>query len=168
MVTLVRDAGGEATDLSRWAGLGKRAPIPAALLASSCWPSRASRSPACFVGKFAVFQAALAAGAPQLVIVAVLASALAAFFYLRVVVVMFFSDPLPDGPTIANPSVAVKTALAVAAWRRSRWASPRPCCCTCPNASAVLADNRSGHNVGSGSIRWPDRSRTQPRTGCGS
>jgi len=28
---------------------------------------------------------------------------------------MFFSDPLPDGPTIASPSVAVKTALAVAA-----------------------------------------------------
>ncbi|HEU5357015.1 MAG TPA: NADH-quinone oxidoreductase subunit NuoN [Actinocrinis sp.] len=115
VVTLVRDSGGEATDLSRWAGLGKSAPIPAALLSIFLLAFAGIPFTSVFVGKFAVFQAALAAGAPQLVIVAVLASALAAFFYLRVVVVMFFSDPLPDGPTIANPSVAVKTALAVAA-----------------------------------------------------
>ena len=115
VVTLVRDSGGEATDLSRWAGLGKTNPIPAVLLSIFLLAFAGIPFTSIFVGKFAVFQAALAGGAPQLVIVAVLASALAAFFYLRVVVVMFFSDPLPDGPTIANPSVAVKTALAVAA-----------------------------------------------------
>ncbi len=116
VVTLVRDAGGEATDLSRWAGLGKRAPIPAALLAVFLLAFAGIPFTSIFIGKFAIFQAALNAGAPALVIVAVLASALAAFFYLRVVVVMFFSDPLPDGPTIAHPSIAVKTALAVAAF----------------------------------------------------
>ncbi|WP_034267631.1 NADH-quinone oxidoreductase subunit NuoN [Actinospica robiniae] len=115
VVTLVRDAGGEATDLSRWAGLGKRAPIPAALLAVFLLAFAGIPFTSIFIGKFAIFQAALNAGAPALVIVAVLASALAAFFYLRVVVVMFFSEPLPDGPTIAHPSIAVKTALAVAA-----------------------------------------------------
>jgi NADH-quinone oxidoreductase subunit N len=116
VVTLVRDAGGEATDLSRWAGLGKRAPIPAALLAVFLLAFAGIPFTSIFIGKFAIFQAALNAGAPALVIVAVLASALAAFFYLRVVVVMFFSEPLPDGPTIAHPSIAVKTALAVAAF----------------------------------------------------
>jgi NADH-quinone oxidoreductase subunit N len=115
VVTLVRDSGGEATDLSRWAGLGKTAPIPAALMSVFLLAFAGIPFTSVFVGKFAVFQAALSDGAPQLVIVAVLASALAAFFYLRVVVVMFFSDPVPDGPTIANPSVAVKTALAFAA-----------------------------------------------------
>ena len=115
VVTLVRDSGGEATDLSRWAGLGRRAPIPAGLLSVFLLAFAGIPFTSVFVGKFAVFQAALQAGAPQLVIVAVLASALAAFFYLRVVVVMFFSDPLPEGPTIANPSFAVKAALAVAA-----------------------------------------------------
>jgi NADH-quinone oxidoreductase subunit N len=116
VVTLVRDAGGEATDLSRWAGLGRRAPIPAALLAVFLLAFAGIPFTSIFIGKFAIFQAALSAGSPDLVIVAVLASALAAFFYLRVVVVMFFSDPLPEGPTIAHPSIAVKTALAVAAF----------------------------------------------------
>jgi NADH-quinone oxidoreductase subunit N len=116
VVTLVRDAGGEATDLSRWAGLGRRAPIPAALLAVFLLAFAGIPFTSIFIGKFAIFQAALSAGSPDLVIVAVLASALAAFFYLRVVVVMFFSDPLPEGPTIAHPSIAVKAALAMAAF----------------------------------------------------
>jgi NADH-quinone oxidoreductase subunit N len=115
VITLVRDAGGEATDLSRWAGLGRSAPIPAALLSIFLLAFAGIPLTSVFIGKFAVFQAAMSDGAPQLVIVAVLASALAAFFYLRVIVVMFFSEPVPDGPTIATPSLAVKTALAVAA-----------------------------------------------------
>jgi NADH-quinone oxidoreductase subunit N len=115
VITLVRDAGGEATDLSRWAGLGRRAPIPAGLLSIFLLAFAGIPFTSVFIGKFAVFQAAIGARAPQLVIVAVLVSALAAFFYLRVVVVMFFSEPLPDGPTIVTPSLAVKTALAVAA-----------------------------------------------------
>ena len=139
VVTLVRDAGGEATDLSRWAGLGKSAPIPAALLSIFLLAFAGIPFTSVFVGKFAVFQAALAAGAPQLVIVAVLASALAAFFYLRVVVVMFFSDPLPDGPTIANPSVAVKTALAVAALATVAMGIAPAVLLHLSNVSAVLA-----------------------------
>jgi NADH-quinone oxidoreductase subunit N len=139
VVTLVRDSGGEATDLSRWAGLGKSAPIPAALLSIFLLAFAGIPFTSVFVGKFAVFQAALDAGAPQLVIVAVLASALAAFFYLRVVVVMFFSDPLPDGPTIANPSVAVKTALAVAALATVAMGIAPAVLLHLSNAAAVLA-----------------------------
>jgi NADH-quinone oxidoreductase subunit N len=139
VVTLVRDSGGEATDLSRWAGLGKTAPIPAALLSIFLLAFAGIPFTSVFVGKFAVFQAALAAGAPQLVIVGVLASALAAFFYLRVVVVMFFSDPLPDGPTIANPSIAVKTALAVAALATVAMGVAPAVLLHLSNISAVLA-----------------------------
>jgi NADH-quinone oxidoreductase subunit N len=139
VVTLVRDSGGEATDLSRWAGLGKNHPIPAALLSIFLLAFAGIPFTSVFVGKFAVFQAALAAGAPQLVIVAVLASALAAFFYLRVVVVMFFSEPLPDGPTIANPSIAVKTALAAAALATVAMGVAPAVLLHLSNASAVLA-----------------------------
>ena len=60
-----------------------------------------------FTGKFAVFQAAVAGGAIPLVIVGVIASAVAAFFYVRVIVLMFFSDPAPAGPavvTVATPA----------------------------------------------------------------
>jgi len=58
-----------------------------------------------FTGKFAVFQAAIASGETALVIVGVLASAIAAFFYVRVIVLMFFSDPVPDGPEVVVPNV---------------------------------------------------------------
>jgi NADH-quinone oxidoreductase subunit N len=139
VTTLVRDSGGEATDLSRWAGLGKTAPVPAALMSLFLLAFAGIPFTSLFVGKFAVFQAALADGSPQLVIVAVLASALAAFFYLRVVVVMFFSDPAPDGPTIANPSVAVKTSLGLAAVATVAMGVAPAVLLHLSNASAVLA-----------------------------
>jgi NADH-quinone oxidoreductase subunit N len=60
-----------------------------------------------------VFQAAIAAGETPLVIVGVLASAIAAFFYVRIIVLMFFSDPLPDGPVVAVPTVFTGTAVGV-------------------------------------------------------
>ena len=116
IVTLIRDPGGEATDLSRWAGLGKRSPVPAGLFTLFLLAMAGIPLTSIFDGKFAIFQAAIANGNTSLVVVAVLASALAAFFYLRVVVVMFFSEPLPDGPVIAVPSVATKSALALTAF----------------------------------------------------
>ncbi|MBW8822532.1 MAG: NADH-quinone oxidoreductase subunit NuoN, partial [Streptomyces sp.] len=87
VVTLVRDAGGEATHLSKWAGLGRRSPLVAAV--------------------FAVFLLAF------LVVVGVISSAIAAFFYIRVIVLMFFSEPRPEGPTVAVPSPLTMTAIAV-------------------------------------------------------
>ena len=44
-------------------------------------------------------------------IVGVLASAIAAFFYVRVIVLMFFSEPAADGPTVAVPSVFTTAAV---------------------------------------------------------
>ena len=51
-----------------------------------------------FAGKFAVFKAAAEGGAGALVVVGVISSAIAAFFYIRVIVLMFFSEPKADGP----------------------------------------------------------------------
>ncbi len=45
-----------------------------------------------FVGKWAVFTVALAAGAWPVVIAAILCSIVAVFFYVRVIVLMFFVD----------------------------------------------------------------------------
>jgi NADH-quinone oxidoreductase subunit N len=39
----------------------------------------------------------------------------AAFFYVRVIVLMFFSDPAPDGPRVVPPGVFTGTAVAVGA-----------------------------------------------------
>jgi NADH-quinone oxidoreductase subunit N len=115
VVTLVRDATGEAAHLRRWAGLGKRSPVVAGVFAFFLLAFAGIPLTSGFVGKFAVFQAAIAGGALPLVIVGVLSSAIAAFFYVRVIVLMFFSDPAPDGPTVVTPGLFTGSAVAIGA-----------------------------------------------------
>jgi len=113
VVTLVRDAGGEATHLSKWAGLGRRSPLTAAVFAVFLLSFAGIPLTSGFSGKFAVFKAAADGGASGLVVVGVISSAIAAFFYIRVIVLMFFSEPKADGPTVAVPSPLTMTTIAV-------------------------------------------------------
>ncbi|MET4925342.1 NADH-quinone oxidoreductase subunit NuoN [Streptomyces sp. PSRA5] len=113
VVTLVRDAGGEATHLSKWAGLGRRSPLVAAVFAVFLLAFAGIPLTSGFSGKFAVFKAAADGGAGSLVVVGVISSAIAAFFYIRVIVLMFFSEPKADGPTVAVPSPLTMTTIAV-------------------------------------------------------
>jgi NADH-quinone oxidoreductase subunit N len=113
IVTLVRDSAGEATHLAQWAGLGKRSPMVAGLFAFLLFALAGIPLTSGFIAKFAVFTAAVEGGATPLVIVGVLASAITAFFYARVVVLMFFTDPAEDGPTVAVPSTHTTAAIAV-------------------------------------------------------
>ena len=112
VVTLVRDPAGEANHLSRWAGLGRRSPLVAGMFAFFLLAFAGIPLTSGFIGKFAVFQAAIAGGALPLVIVGVLASAIAAFFYVRVIVLMFFSEPAPDGPDVLRPGIFTGVAVA--------------------------------------------------------
>ena len=113
VVTLVRDAGGEATSLAGWAGLGRRSPLTAAVFAVFLLAFAGIPLTSGFAGKFAVFKAAAQGGAVPLVIIGVISSAIAAFFYIRVIVLMFFSEPRPEGPTVAVPSPLTSGAIAV-------------------------------------------------------
>ncbi|MFF2434384.1 NADH-quinone oxidoreductase subunit NuoN [Streptomyces sp. NPDC058107] len=113
VVTLVRDAGGEATHLSEWAGLGRRSPLVAAVFAVYLLAFAGIPLTSGFAGKFAVFKAAAEGGAGGLVVVGVISSAIAAFFYIRVIVLMFFSEPKAVGPTVAVPSPLTMTTIAV-------------------------------------------------------
>ena len=96
IVTLVRDAGGEVTDLNRWSGLGKRSPLIAGIFTLFLLALAGIPLTSGFVGKFAIFSAAYASGNISVVIAGVLASAVAAFFYIRIVVLMYFNDPQED------------------------------------------------------------------------
>jgi NADH-quinone oxidoreductase subunit N len=115
ILTLVRDPDGEATHLSRWAGLGRRSPLVAGVFALFLLALAGIPLTSGFTGKFAVFSAAVSGGATPLVVVGAIASAVAAFFYVRVIVLMFFAEPLPDGPVVVVPGSATAAALAVAA-----------------------------------------------------
>jgi NADH-quinone oxidoreductase subunit N len=114
VVTLVRDAGGEQTHLSRWVGLGREAPLLAGVFAFFLLAFAGIPLTSGFMGKWTVFAAAWAGGAWPLVVVAVLASVVAAFFYIRVIVMMFFSDPVGEGPAVAVPGALTAGVIAVA------------------------------------------------------
>jgi NADH-quinone oxidoreductase subunit N len=115
VVTLVRDSGGETTHLSKWAGLGKTSPMLAGAFALFMLSFAGIPLTGGFIGKWAVFSAAWSGGFWPLVVFGVLVSALAAYFYVRVIVLMFFTDPVGDGPTVAVPSALTTVVIAVAA-----------------------------------------------------
>jgi len=113
VVTLVRDSSGEATHLAQWAGLGRKSPLVAATFAFLLFALAGIPLTSGFMAKFAVFTAGVEGGATALVVVGVVSSAITAFFYARVVVLMFFSEPPVDGPTVSVPSAYTATAIAL-------------------------------------------------------
>ncbi len=115
VIMLVRDGNGEATHLSKWAGLAKKSPLVATLFAIFMLSLAGIPLTGGFIGKFSVFTAAIAAGDTWLVLVAVVASLIAAFFYVRVIVLMFFSEPNEQTAVVVIPSVFTTVALAAAA-----------------------------------------------------
>ena len=114
IVTLVRDSGGETTHLSKWAGLGKKSPVLAGSFALFMLSFAGIPLTGGFIGKWTVFSAAWSGGFWWLVVIGVLVSALAAYFYVRVIVLMFFTEPVGEGPTVAVPSVVTTGVIAVA------------------------------------------------------
>jgi NADH-quinone oxidoreductase subunit N len=111
IIAMIRDANGEATNISAWSGLGRKSPVVASAFAIFMLGLAGIPLTSGFVGKFAVFAAAIDAGATWLVIVGVVASAIAAFFYVRVIVVMFFSQPNENTAYVVIPSAFTTVAL---------------------------------------------------------
>jgi len=114
IISLVRDANGEATRLSQWAGLGRRSPLAAGAFALFLLAFAGIPLTSGFIGKFAVFSAGIDAGDAWAVVLAVIASAIAAFFYARVIVLMFFSEPSGDEVRVVVPSAFTMVGLGVA------------------------------------------------------
>ena len=113
IVTLIRDSNGEVTDLNRWAGLAKRPPLVATLFSAYLLGFAGIPLTAGFIGKFSIFSAAYEAGGKALVIAGVLSSAVAAFFYIRVIVLMFFKDAVEDGTTVVIPSSLTRSVVLI-------------------------------------------------------
>jgi NADH-quinone oxidoreductase subunit N len=115
VVTLVRDSAGEVTDLNRWSGLGKRSPWVATAFAGFLLAFAGIPLTSGFIGKFSIFSAAYESGSTAILITGVLSSAIAAFFYIRVIVLMFFKDPVEDGTSVVIPSIYTQIAIIVSA-----------------------------------------------------
>jgi NADH-quinone oxidoreductase subunit N len=115
IVSLVRGPNGEVGSLDRWAGLGRANPWVAATFAVFLLSMAGLPLTAGFIGKWAVFAAALGAGQWPVVAVAIGSSIIAIFFYVRVIMLMFFTDPREDSATVSTPSYATSVVIAVSA-----------------------------------------------------
>ena len=140
VVSLVRNSAGEEdTAMARWAGLGRRYPVVAVVFSLFLLAFAGIPLTSGFVSKFAVFKAAGEGGAIPLVVVGVVASAMAAYFYVRVIVLMFFTDPPEDAPTVVVPSVLTIAVITVtAAVTFALGALPQPILDLANNANQFL------------------------------
>lgn len=106
--------GRERLQLGEWAGLGQRHPVFAGTMTLFLLSLAGIPPTGGFMAKFFVFSGAVQAGETGLVVVGVLTSVIAAFFYLRVIVAMWLQEPVP-GAAGLGPSPALVAGLAVAA-----------------------------------------------------
>ncbi len=106
---LVSQRGEERTSLASYAGLARRSPLLAGLLALFLLSLAGVPPTAGFIAKVLVFRAAVDADQWQLVVIGVLASVVAAFFYIRVIVLSYMQEPEETGriATPAMPGLAV-------------------------------------------------------------
>jgi NADH-quinone oxidoreductase subunit N len=83
----------ERSSLDDFRGFGRRHPLPAALLALFMFALAGIPPLSGFWAKYYVFQAGIDAGLTWLVVVGVVSSVISAFFYLRVIMVMYLQEP---------------------------------------------------------------------------
>ena len=124
IVTLVRShrdgsVGGEDGDLDAFKGLGRRSPWAAGAMTVFLLSFAGVPLTAGFMAKFRLFATGLSGNGTPFVILAVVCSAVTAFFYMRLIVLMFFHEPDGErsvvvgsrGPIILAVSVAVMATI---------------------------------------------------------
>jgi len=114
IVTMVRGEAGEATSIEAWAGLGQHHPALAGIFTFFLLSFAGIPLTGGFIGKWAVFAAAWAGGYPWLAITGIGFSLVAAYLYLRVIVVMFFR-PAGAGGHVGSASLLTWLPIAISA-----------------------------------------------------
>ena len=102
MILLMTKSGFEAEEISDFAGLNKRSPWFAAVMMMMMFSMAGVPFFVGFFAKFAVLRSVVATGNIWLAIAAIFFSLVGAFYYLRVVKVMYF-DPAPNASRIEAP-----------------------------------------------------------------
>ena len=110
VVTHVARKGERFTKIDDFAGLAQRQPAMAAMLTIFLLSLIGVPLTGGFFGKFYIFKAALDANLVWLTVLGLLNSAVAAYYYLRVLVVMYMKDPEP-GEALPAAGPALKIAV---------------------------------------------------------
>ena len=107
MILLMARAGFEAENLDDYKGLNKRSPWFAGIMLMMMFSMAGIPFFVGFFAKFSVLQAVVAAGYIWLAVVAVLFSLIGAFYYLRVVKMMYFDPPADASPLTAGMDMRI-------------------------------------------------------------
>jgi NADH-quinone oxidoreductase subunit N len=107
--------GEERTSLASYRGLHRRDPLAAALMTLFLVSLAGLPPTAGFIAKVGVFGAAIDAGYWWLTLVGVLASVAAAFFYLRVIVLMYMQEPDDDADAVVDRAALPRIAVLIPA-----------------------------------------------------
>jgi NADH-quinone oxidoreductase subunit N len=110
IVTLIARNNDRRTEVEDYNGIGFRAPALAFTLSLFLLSLLGLPLTAGFMGKIMVFRAALNAGFYVLVVIAVLNTAISAYYYLRLIIVMFFRERTTQW---TQPRVPASLALAI-------------------------------------------------------
>ena len=111
LVGMLRKSGQESDDIEDFAGLAKREPLAAFFMLMFLVSLAGIPPTAGFIGKFYVFMAAVKAGMAWLAVIAVIFAAISAFYYLRVVMVMYMRDT--EGPAEEAARLETSPALSL-------------------------------------------------------
>src|SRR5229473_1174816 len=114
VVSHLAGSGESRVSIDDYAGLSKRSPLLAFTLTIFMLSLIGIPLTGGFYAKYYVFNAALQSNFVWLTIIGLVNSAVAAYYYLRVIVVMYMRDPIDDTPLPA-PSTPMKLALVLAA-----------------------------------------------------
>ncbi|MDH4071005.1 MAG: NADH-quinone oxidoreductase subunit N [Ignavibacteria bacterium] len=112
VVALLESREGGRTSFQDYSGLSKSSPVLAGLMALFMFSLTGIPPFAGFFAKYAVFSGAVAAGYTWLAIIGVLASLISVYYYLRLVVLMYFSEG--EHPVPAPVPLAYAALLAAA------------------------------------------------------
>lgn len=103
MIILLNTEAGKGDEIADYEGLSKTHPIAAVLMLLFMFSLTGIPPTAGFVGKFYLFLGVIDAGYTWLAIVAVIFSAISAYFYLRVVMLMYMKEPAHRIAIAASP-----------------------------------------------------------------
>ncbi len=117
VIGMLRKGGIEGEEIEDFTGLAQRQPL-AAFLMLLFMASLAGIPPtAGFIGKFYVFMAAVESGLAWLAAIALIFAAVSAYYYMRVVMVMYMREPDPSSIAprlVTSPALSFVLAFAVA------------------------------------------------------
>jgi len=111
MIMVLARSGFEAEEIDDFKGLAKRSPAYAALMSVLMFSLAGVPPMMGFAAKFAVLQSVLATGAVWLTVFAVMFSLVGAFYYIRIVKVMWFDEAADNTPLVVHGDKGLVLAL---------------------------------------------------------